>query len=237
MEYINHIKKQKNRFKILNHGGFIKMDLSNKSLALLLVAAIVITLGGTLVSLSRLNELGITGGATSGVGQVNLTVSSNASCTVSTNIIFGSARPTANTSISTDFANNVGWDGTLCNGASNASCTGLIINNTGNTLLNITYNTSKLGPAFLDSQHTNASFRYMVDNTEGGAGCTGTLGPVAWTTVLNNATATGNTSALCNNLNYLPAPNAIIMDFNMSILQNITSGAKTTDITITCTQN
>ena len=209
----------------------VKMDMSNKSLALLLVCAIMLSFGGILITLDKLNYYGITGGATS---QVNLTVTSNASCTVNNTVIFGTARPTANTSISTDFANNVAWDGTLCNGASNDSCSGLVIKNTGNLLLNITYNTTKVAPTFLGADHLNASFRYMVDNAEQGGGCIGTLGVVTWNTVLNNFT---NSSALCNNLGYNTSNNTIVMEFNLSIASTIANGSKTTDITITCTQN
>ena len=61
------------------------MDMSNKSLALLLVAAIVISLGGTMISLNRINEMGITGMA---AGNVSVTISTNMSCDVDSNISF-----------------------------------------------------------------------------------------------------------------------------------------------------
>ena len=213
------------------------MDVSNKNLALVLLIAVVISLGGTILSLNKLSQVSLlpapsfTGGATS---QVNLTILTNASCTVNNSVVFGAARPTANTSISTDFANNVGWDGTLCNGATNDSCTGLVIKNTGNLLLNISYNTSKMAPTFLGADHDNSSFRYMVDNGEQGGGCIGTLGVTSWSTVLNNFT---NSSALCNNLGTNVSNNTIVMEFNLSIASTISNGSKTADITITCTQN
>ncbi len=56
------------------------MDISNKSLALILVAAIVVSLGGTLVSMNRLNQFsmpmsGVTGFASYDTGEANLTIS------------------------------------------------------------------------------------------------------------------------------------------------------------------
>jgi hypothetical protein len=57
------------------------MELSNKSLALLLVAAIVVSLGGTVVSLNRLSTLSLTGFAVNDtdVGYTNFSITSNVS--------------------------------------------------------------------------------------------------------------------------------------------------------------
>ncbi|MBN1792648.1 hypothetical protein JW826_03105, partial [Candidatus Woesearchaeota archaeon] len=61
------------------------MDLSNKSLSLLLVAAIVISLAGTITTLNRING-GVTGLA---AGNVTLTIGSTEACEVETNVSFG----------------------------------------------------------------------------------------------------------------------------------------------------
>ncbi|RME31128.1 hypothetical protein D6789_03725 [Candidatus Woesearchaeota archaeon] len=64
------------------------MDLSNKSLALILVAAIVVSLGGTLVSMNRLNKLqapiftGFATGSDTATGLTNLTIESNLAITI-----------------------------------------------------------------------------------------------------------------------------------------------------------
>lgn len=62
------------------------MDISNKSLSLILVAAIVVSLGGTVVSMNRLNSLsGVTGYATAtdtATGETNLTIQSDVSITI-----------------------------------------------------------------------------------------------------------------------------------------------------------
>ncbi|MBN2053112.1 hypothetical protein JW756_06415, partial [Candidatus Woesearchaeota archaeon] len=71
------------------------MDMSNKSLALLLVAAIVISLGGAIITLNELNERGATG-MVDYSGTVQAIISTNVSCNIDSNITFGSAgKPTS----------------------------------------------------------------------------------------------------------------------------------------------
>ncbi|MCF7799319.1 hypothetical protein K9M74_05445, partial [Candidatus Woesearchaeota archaeon] len=52
------------------------MDISNKTLGLLLVAAIVVSVGGTLMSLNQLESVSPTGFATTGSGTVDLDIGS-----------------------------------------------------------------------------------------------------------------------------------------------------------------
>ena len=58
-----------------------KMDISNKTLAMFLVAAIVVSIAGTTISLNRLGDISTspTGFATSGVGNVSLNVNTDLS--------------------------------------------------------------------------------------------------------------------------------------------------------------
>lgn len=67
-------------------------ELSNKALSLFLLAAIVVSLGGTLVVLNKLGTMHPTGFAASATGTVNLTVASTKSITTNeSNLInFGS---------------------------------------------------------------------------------------------------------------------------------------------------
>ncbi len=67
-------------------------DISNRTLATLLIAAIVISLGGTVISLNRLSRITtpaqqITGMAQTSGGQVNLTVQSSLSIVLTANSI------------------------------------------------------------------------------------------------------------------------------------------------------
>ncbi len=66
-------------------------DMSNKALAFILVASIVITLGFTVFTLNELSAQRITGFASSGQGRVNFTVQSSVSIVLTNSIIdFGS---------------------------------------------------------------------------------------------------------------------------------------------------
>ena len=68
-------------------------EISNKTLTILLVIAIAVSLGGAFTSLSRLaaiSALPITGFATSGTGKVNLSITETTSVAISGNIDFGS---------------------------------------------------------------------------------------------------------------------------------------------------
>ncbi|MBN1156996.1 hypothetical protein JXA85_05235, partial [Candidatus Woesearchaeota archaeon] len=77
-------------------------EISNRALAVLLVAAITISLGGTILSLNKLGglrmaekEMPITGRALTEEGYVNLSISSGISITTTDNnrIDFGSCAP------------------------------------------------------------------------------------------------------------------------------------------------
>ena len=84
------------------------VDISNQTLATLLVAAIVISLGGTIISLNRLGGImPLTGHATSSMA--NITVTGAADIDVTNNIDLGTG--TANTSgdlfnVSSNFTTN-----------------------------------------------------------------------------------------------------------------------------------
>ena len=125
-------------------------DFSNKTIATLLVVAIIISISGTLISLQKLSNLGVSGFATSGTGVANLTISSSRSITVTTNLIdFGSGYPA--TSETCVMESNRTSAPANCIGTTNApikwSDSSLpapyfIINNTGNINTNVTFNAS-----------------------------------------------------------------------------------------------
>ncbi len=206
------------------------MELSNKSLALLLVAAIVISLGGTLISLNRLSQQGLTGLA---AGTVVLNVSENMSCTISSNVSFGTSVGQILTivNLSTAVANTNGF--TDC--TSNDACRGMMINNTGNINVNVTFSSDKNGTTLLGGPGASpASFNYSVVNgSNNGAllpGCNTGL-KTAWTYV-NETTTT-----ICTNLTALSTNKAMTIEYNATIDANTPTGMKTALITVTCAQN
>ncbi len=124
--------------------------VSHKTLVVLLIIAIIVSITGTLISIQRLSKLGVSGFATSGVGMANLTIMSSRAITVHNNINFGAGYVT---------------DGTICVMESNATapepnCNGdpeaavgwddrplniqyFVISNSGNVYTNITFNASQ----------------------------------------------------------------------------------------------
>jgi hypothetical protein len=209
------------------------MDLSNKSMALLLVAAIVISLGGTMISLNRLNEAGVTGLVG---GSVNLTISSNASCTVSNNVSFGTAgQPGTAVNLSTE-RDNTGAGFSNC---VTANCTGIEINNTGNVnlLVNFTSNVNATGLIVQQTGLDPTDFQYIVTNGTDSGGEPGCGGGSAqnwtWYNVSNSATP----SNICSNLTFGDANDIVTMEFNVTLETDVISGTKTALLTINCGQN
>jgi len=206
------------------------MELSNKSLALLLVAAIVISLGGTLISLNKLSQQGLTGLA---AGTVVLNVSENMSCTISSNVSFGTSAGQILTivNLSTNGSNSNGFNDCT----SNDACRGMMINNTGNVNVNVTFKSDVNGTTLLGGPGASpASFNYSVANgSNNGAllpGCNSGL-KTAWGYV--NETIT----TICTNLTATSTNKVMTIEYNATIDANTPTGLKTATITITCAQN
>jgi hypothetical protein len=141
-------------------------DNSNKTIVALLAIALVITVVGTVVSVSKLNEFGgmsnqlssLTGAATiSSTEQTNITITSATSITLAnTSMNFGSGRVNSSCSICGMDSNNTVlnyWsNGTITGGGageSNGCCTtfnrvtaGFLIENTGNVNVSVGYTCS-----------------------------------------------------------------------------------------------
>jgi len=206
------------------------MELSNKSLALLLVAAIVISLGGTLISLNRLNQEGFTGLA---AGTVVLNVSENMSCTIASNVSFGtSVGQILNTvNLSTNVTNTNGFNDCL----TNVACMGMMINNSGNVNVNVTFSSDKNGTTLLGGPGaSNDDFQYSVVNgSNNGAllpGCIAGL-KTAWTY------ANETTTAICTNLTAPTTNEVMTIEYNVTIDKDTPATLKTATITITCARN
>ena len=207
------------------------MELSNKSLALLLVAAIIVSVGGTLISLNRLNE-GLTGFA-SAPGKLNLSISSAPGCRVDSNISFGTAtQPTSDFNLSSDSDNTARGYNNCTDSAASAACKGLQINNTGNTFLNISFNSSVNATGLLNRTYVNSVFIFYTQNgsaaTNSSAGCLNTTGLV----LQNNVTTFDN--FICRNLSYVDGSDVMHIEFNVSLYTDTPPGEKTAYITITC---
>jgi len=212
------------------------MDMSNRSLALLLVAAIVISLGGTLISLNKLNQYGTTGLA---VGQVNLSLGNLTACNVDKSVNFGSGNPIGTVNLSTDTDQST-YGFTSCATAGTNCGDGIQINNTGNVRLNVSFSSGYNASVFLgDSTSALAGFEYIVKNgtykTGSAKSCTtGTLGT---STTYSAITQLVNYS-VCSNMT--PDMGADILSLGFYLIINETTpktGTIYDNITIYCAQS
>lgn len=203
------------------------MEVTNKTLGLLLIAAIVVSLGGTFVSLNKLGGVSTTGYATNNeTGTVTLTVDTALSILVSdNNINFGSCTPQAV---------NIFLDSELgAGGVNNTYCTGgtfpdrLVIDNDGNIDANVTVRSTHNGTTMFDTQ---GGLAYKIANESGNEGC---YGAQVQTTYLN-FTVTNSTDPTykyggCSNLSYVDGNDEIAM-FAQIMLPPSTTTASTATI-------
>ena len=118
------------------------MDISNKTLGLLLVAAIVISIGSTVISLNKLDGFSTTGFATSQDGTVNLSISETTSISINdSSINFGTCTIPGGADVTLDsFNGSSEYNNSICTGASAwVSGTGdyLEVKNDGNVAVDI----------------------------------------------------------------------------------------------------
>jgi hypothetical protein len=213
-------------------------EISNRTLAILLVGAIVVSLMGTFISLNKLSQIGpaqlnqMTGMySINRSGTVLLGVTSSSSFKVNYNVDFGTIQPNATGFwISTD-SDNTGWAGALAQNCSNAtgnlhSCSGLEIENDGNEVLNISFNTTMNASGLIGG--TNPAFAFMArnGNLSGSVyqmGCNGTMpNSTLWTNIVAN-----NSYILCNGssigatpssgFGYVAGADKMTIEFNLTI--------------------
>jgi hypothetical protein len=216
------------------------MDMSNRALALILVAAIVMALGGTIITLNQINPDGATG-MVSGSGKVNLSISSNANCRVDTNVSLGTgSQPGSQYILSTD-RDNTALGFQSCLDAASAGCQGLQINNTGNVHLNISFSSDVDASTFLVSQTglDATDFRYYLVNgsaaINASVGCRNITNMTAQTAGIPFNVATSNT-LICRNLTYTDGQDTMHLEFNITLEPDVLPGTKNAILTITCEQ-
>ncbi len=163
------------------------MDISNRTLGLLLVAAIVVSVGGTLMSLNQLETISPTGFASSDTGTVTLTITQTASLTLDDDTIdFGSCTTDTEATFTT-------YNGSLAAaGENNSLCSNSVglpdsmtIRNSGTVDISVTMNASANGSTLFNSP--SSKWYYSMSNGAG-TSCNGTL-QSSWTAVddpLNN---------------------------------------------------
>lgn len=219
-------------------------DVSNKTIAFLLVATIIVSLGGTFVSLSVMNTrffssgLGsVTGMAIVPNGTVNLTIESVACIQFSSsNIDFGTGslvEGETNCTLSTldQFDNDAG-----CSDF-NEVANGFTVENCGTYNLSVEMRVNKTAEAFLGSP--GARVLWNVTLNESGSCYNVTTSPEDFPVYPNTSADCGGTACgssfesaatslkiVCPNLLYGEDHDALNIDFNITIPEDSSSGRK-----------
>ena len=201
-------------------------EISNKTLATLLVLAIVASLGGTMMVLNKQTPLFLTGFANNQTGNVTLNVTAVVSIALNTGTVaFGQVQ------VHSDFDNCT----LITDGTSSAGCasftnvtSGLRLENTGNTDVKICVNsTNSSVTSFLGSTaagYSTAFYMLAVDNTTAGGAETGGCNDIGDATGLNvsgtyvNVSIIDSTVAnatICDNLNFEDSTD--LMEINLKI--------------------
>jgi hypothetical protein len=219
------------------------MEFSNRALAILLVAAMVISLGGTLISLNRMNQVTTVGFASTATGQVNLTIGSTLSITSADNpsIDFGSCNVSGVGGF-VDFVDSENATGNYTNrctggslaGSVNGSYDNITVRNIGNSnaVINITFDACAPGNGntsctFLNSSTQGAQLLYRTVSGGSGSytgGCTGAVG------TYTAASCDGPISG-CATLAYGASANSMVTHIKIGIPTDAPTGTSTVNIT------
>jgi|FLOH01.1.fsa_nt_gi hypothetical protein len=161
------------------------MEETNKTLALLLVAAIVVSLGGTIVSLNKMGEIeiskGITGKAT-GTGDVDINISDRTSITVNQNAInFGNGwvdNACNNCTMDTNGTSGTVSDTNCCKGEWGASSgaavdwrDGFWIENDGNTNLSVNLTSDASATTLIGGNSPAPQFQWAITAGSSATNC------------------------------------------------------------------
>ncbi|MGV8161788.1 MAG: hypothetical protein ACP5N2_00465 [Candidatus Nanoarchaeia archaeon] len=212
------------------------MELSNKALTVLLLAAMVISLGGTIVSLNRMNQVEYVGFATTAQGVVNLSIGSVKSITTADG-------PIVNFGTCSISAGIVDYIDSELSGNTSIRCpdyaqSNISVRNDGNSNVSVTLQFSNCGPAFgnsgctfLDTVDNSAALLYKTTSS-GRGGYTGgcTSGPVT-NYVMVNSTDPG--LAGCTLLESGATANSFVANFEIGIPNTAPSGLSNVSITFT----
>jgi len=183
-----------------------KGEINNKSLVILLIAAMVVSLGGTFISLSRLGRIGapyVTGRAESGTGEVKIEIASVLSIVLVDSFVdYGSCKPLSTGGKFMDSDGDNMWTDSgeegKCTGAdlkpNNPNGDFLVIGNDGNVEANVTIRTNDIT---LIQGITNNSLWFKTENGTAAGNDPGCYGLYqSWT----NFTQTGADFPACDNL-------------------------------------
>ncbi|MGM5479868.1 MAG: hypothetical protein ACQESC_00235 [Nanobdellota archaeon] len=193
--------------------------VSNKTMGVLLIAAIVISIGGAFTSLILVNSSTPTGHLTN-EGQVDLNIQSSLAINLTDNAInFGDCTPDAGSTI---FVDSDQAQGSVDN--SNCSATGtfpdrMALKNVGNVNAIVNLTTTEGGDSLFGTAGNNGFAFKAID---GSSACTGTL-----QSDYQNMTASTEYS-VCSNMNYADGSNQLDISAAAWLSPQATGGGQAT---------
>jgi hypothetical protein len=207
----------------------MKKDVTNRTVAYLLLLALFVSIFGTMISLSRLGKVGqpmISGAATTAAGGGYLAIQSVLSISIlNSSIDFGTCYPASSPGSWFD-SNATSKDGAGTGQCDNLQYPGnLTIENDGSTNARVTINTSTVD--LTGGSAGNKSFNYSIWNTTNRPGCYN-FGNHTWQgmTALFNHT-------LCGNLTPGDTNDRVSVYFAIWAPSDSVAGARTATIIIT----
>lgn len=203
------------------------MEITNKTLAMFLVAAIVVSLAGTIISLNKLGRISTTGFATSDTGTASLYVNSTTEIFFAVDAVnWGEGY--VNVTAGAPLFCTLDSETLVSTGCVRftANDVGLVLENDGNTYPSISLKATQNGTTMFTDASANLSYR--VINNESNS-CTSPA-PAAYTAV--NVTG-GVGTVVCPALEYLTANDTIRVNVLVNFTNIATTGAKSTTFTAT----
>jgi hypothetical protein len=218
------------------------MDISNKALAIFLLAAVVVSMGGTIASLNQLQKVKSleqpeqpipTAFATSANGNVSLNIQGSLSITTadSNTINFGSCSPLSGVAgiINSENASTTNTSQICPSFVQN----NISVRNDGNVNANVTVRPSAIGAAqagsFLTSGTLASAIGYMTVQGGRGGYSNGCMG--GFQALYVNFSSTVNNVTTCNNLTYGAVNNSVLLHTQVIIPNDAPLGQA--DVTLT----
>lgn len=207
-----------------------KQGISNNSLAALVLLAIVVSVAGTWVALTKgPSWLSLTGmQQANGTAQFNLTTYGSLRFDVAS-VDWGSGRVNT-TNLNTECVLDTvsaSINSTKCVDFS-AVTQGLVLENNGNQNLSVTLNASKTVAAFIGG--TSPSFKWNITNNE--TGSCGTIG-VTWDDIYGDSSTAD--PQICDSMDFINEKDSLLINLKVSIPYDATAGNKTVKLVATGT--
>ncbi len=213
------------------------MDISNKTLAFFLVAAMIVSIAGTFISLNNMNRIqpgsklgGLTGFATNETGNVTLQISKIASLRFANATLdwgSGSVDGSAEDNFCTMETNGSGWNNASCKDF-NVVGSHLVLENNGSLFVDVKLNFSNTSALMFPQDTYNPILQYNV--TENETNSCGTAGAELTQSTWNNTIITYE-PIVCSNLSYADDTDSLAIEFKIGFSTQAAGGSRTLDVT------